>query len=673
MNKGKIFTIIFMGLFIFLALAVEFSIFDVEGCFNDIEIEYYEAKLTINESGDLLVEESYTYNYGGVYHAKYRDVETLKYNPQNPIVQDRYDTAYFADYNGNEINGGDNITSLVSVSIGGVSYQSKKLDGYNNSSNTAYVGFTGQLDEVGNIIGCDPRSSTCESIFVYVPDGFGEDTVFTYKYSIKGAITKYNDIASLNWRLFEYNEADIKEGKVVIEFPETSKQEDLMCWARGAEKEGTIEIVDNNTIELNFKKVRSDAALEIRVLSDCDNYPLIKDQNKVNATVLESILEFEAKQSREDNLRITLSQILFYGSFVLIVGMAFIIYRVYKKYDKEFTPEFDGEYLRELPNEDLTPAEMSYLYYFGKINDEDCTATLLDLVRRKYLELDENGSSINDKNPNFRISLGSNSNRALLKAHEKHLINWFIGEIGNGSSVTIDEIEAYPKTEAKANKFMNNAKTFVKFAKQAGETHHYIENTKDKTKAFVFALIPFVYFFISLYLSSTYRLDATFATATSIIIAIVYMGYVASIKKRTKVGCEEFAKWKAFKNFLTDFSSMEDYPMPGIIIWEKYLVYATSLKIADKVMEQLEVKLPKVDENEVDDSYSGATFMRRRYGGVYYGGYYGRINRTYSNAKSVGYKTIAAAQAARSNGSGRGGGFSGGSSFGGGGGGGRSR
>ena len=46
--------------------------------------------------------------------------------------------------------------------------------------------------------------------------------------------------------------------------------------------------------------------------------------------------------------------------------------------------------------------------------------------------------------------------------------------------------------------------------------------------------------------------------------------------------------------------------MPSVVVWEHYLVYATSLKIADKVMAQLRVKLPEMDTEE-------GTFLSNRY------------------------------------------------------------
>ena len=106
---------------------------------------------------------------------------------------------------------------------------------------------------------------------------------------------------------------------------------------------------------------------------------------------------------------------------------------IYKKYDKEYESPFEGEYYRELPN-DMPPAHMSYMYRFGKTVDEDVTATLLNLIRKKVFILDDNGVGINDEDPNFKIKLTSDLDKVNnVMGHEKVIINWFINMCGNGS------------------------------------------------------------------------------------------------------------------------------------------------------------------------------------------------------------------------------------------------
>ena len=57
--------------------------------------------------------------------------------------------------------------------------------------------------------------------------------------------------------------------------------------------------------------------------------------------------------------------------------------------------------------------------------------------------------------------------------------------------------------------------------------------------------------------------------------------YTPTIKRKTQEGIDEYTKWMAFKKFLKDFSTFEDYPVPSLIIWEHFMVYATMFGIAD--------------------------------------------------------------------------------------------
>ena len=104
--------------------------------------------------------------------------------------------------------------------------------------------------------------------------------------------------------------------------------------------------------------------------------------------------------------------------------------------------------------------------------------------------------------------------------------------------------------------------------------------------------------------------------------------------------------------------------MPSLVIWEHYLVYATSLGVAEQVLDQL----PKVF-NEAELSNPNLTYMGgyRSFRSLYY------LNHSFGNTMTKVSSAVSSAQIAsstKSSGGGFGGGFSGGSSGGGGGGGG---
>lgn len=47
------------------------------------------------------------------------------------------------------------------------------------------------------------------------------------------------------------------------------------------------------------------------------------------------------------------------------------------------------------------------------------------------------------------------------------------------------------------------------------------------------------------------------------------------------------ARWGAFRRFLRKFSSLPDAPAAAVVIWEKYLVYAVALGVAEEVEDQV--------------------------------------------------------------------------------------
>ena len=68
-------------------------------------------------------------------------------------------------------------------------------------------------------------------------------------------------------------------------------------------------------------------------------------------------------------------------------------------------------------------------------------------------------------------------------------------------------------------------------------------------------------------------------------------------------GRERMAKWRAFRRFLTEFSSLPEAPTLAVVIWEQYLVYATALGVADEVEKQVKALIPP---EELPSPWKGA-------------------------------------------------------------------
>ena len=127
--------------------------------------------------------------------------------------------------------------------------------------------------------------------------------------------------------------------------------------------------------------------------------------------------------------------------------------------------------------------------------------------------------------------------------------------------------------------------------------------------------------------------------------------------------------WNGLKKFMEDYSMLDERLVPDIVLWEKYLVYATAFGVADKVLKQLKVVHPEMFDRR--DDYYG----RNRYGywymvnsPHYHDNFFNSFNRDLGNVYKKAASSYSVAHSSSSSGSGGGGGFSGGGGGGGGGG-----
>jgi uncharacterized membrane protein len=650
----------FSGVLVFFILVFIGIFFSNADSYSEIDINRYDSTITLDNEGNMHVSETWDMNYNGEYRVRFRDIAYQKFPDNYNFPKGSENTASFD-------------TNSVSVSI--------TKDGL-DITNYIGIGYSWEndYDELGELVRCEPNISYCESIFIDTgySGGLYGDIILEYNYTILGAVSEYSDIAELNWVLLEYAESTIKEGTVTINLPSnTYSTEDLYVFGHGL-SDGNLEIIDNDTIEINFSNMKDREFLEFRLLMPTELYPNIADKNVfindgINKTL---ILEYEARLANYSNLGIILTQI-FLGLAVIIT--LYLLYMLNKNNKKYFTPhetEFKGDYLRELPD-DLTPAEMSYVYYLGKNNDEDITATLLDLIRRKIIKIDYEGQELTSSNADFALTLNEDADVEYLLPHEEHLIKWFFKTIGDGTRVSTKQIENYGNKDlTKAKKFQSEASRFKTQVKLANANVTITDPMLKvyKSKSLKSLTIPIILILAIAFLSfifkaiTTIPLSNTYSFVLLAIVSVIYFIYFTAFKtKRSKESMETFVRWDAFKKFLIDFGNFDDYPIPGVIVWEHYLVYAVSLKCADKVMQQLRVKLPMDEEMASKSTYLGLGYGRRNF---YYGAGLFSVNQTLRSARMNAARKIS--QSSSSSG-GRGGGFGGGSSFGGGGGGGRSR
>ena len=178
----------------------------------------------------------------------------------------------------------------------------------------------------------------------------------------------------------------------------------------------------------------------------------------------------------------------------------------------------------------------------------------------------------------------------------------------------------------------------------------------SKGKYLLYSFLGLIIFVINIIYSDS--LPNLCIALISLFTAIISLITISTSFKRSRYGAEEYAKNQGLKNFMLEFGNMSDKELPEVYLWEKYLVFATSLGIADKVQNVFKVKLQNMNDNDM--SYPDYPILY-----CYHMGIGNNLATTINSSISGAISTATAANTANSSGSG----FGGGASFGGGGGG----
>lgn len=473
-------------------------------------------------------------------------------------------------------------------------------------------------------------------------------------YTLEDSILIHNDVAELYYNFIPSGFEDgLNNVSVKVNLP--SIDDTLRVWAHGA-LYGTVSKEDNDTnsyLYANINYVTPGEVVNVRMTFDKNQ---VSDSTRFTySDELDNIIEEETKLANKANReRQREKNIFIFGILEFFIFLIFIIYaiiRSYIKYDKEHKINFNMEYYRDFPN-NYGPDVLEFLIK-RKNTTNSYSASILNMIYKKNVIVKE----IENKK-DYILTKAETFIEPLTKT-EADILDFLINNIGNGKSVTLKEIKKYGKKESTANDFLDHFQNWKHEVEKDSSQYNFFEEKKSGSFSAIVILFTLVTFVVGI---------ATQVFVTSFLGMWIGVGaafYIMNISKRTKNGMLEYKKWMAFKKFLTDFGRFDEKELPEIVLWEKYLVYATVLGVADKLEKTMKIKIASYNQSDLT---AGDVIMMNhmlRYNFV------SSMNSSISNVYTASRSTIAASQA--SSASGGGGGFSGGGSFSGGGGGGGGR
>ena len=480
---------------------------------------------------------------------------------------------------------------------------------------------------------------------------------FKFVYKLSEAITVYDDVAQFNRKMVgkEWQQGiNYITAKVIIPVSASYDNSNILVFGHGpltgeVDKEGNTVIYKlNNYYPGDF--LEAHILMEPEIFSEYNKSKIVHKDMKQKLLDMEAKLADEANAERDKAIRqqeminkVFEKPGLIFGVLSSIWGaLMYYIHVIFKRKNK--VKNSVGKYLRELPD-NSSPALVGG-FMTNSINDNEILATIVDLVRRKVLTLENS-----DKN-SIIILTGSTEN---LSAQEKAIVDIYINDFGDGKSLDLKSFGFFQKVP------MSVARKFEKWRAMVQSEM----NRKNLTYqglgclgVIFFAFFPMIFTFAGLVIGMI--------TGNKMFLLIVVMGiilFVSGAKARypRKELAEAKDKWQAFKNFLSDYSQLEEAKITSVYLWEQYFVYAVALGVSEKVVKAYKKALDMGVINDVQGVNSLAyspifnPMFSRSFSNLN-----GMVSRTNSGASS------AIASSRRSSSSGGGGGFSSRSSGGGG-------
>lgn len=497
-----------------------------------------------------------------------------------------------------------------------------------------------------------------------------KSTTRTYKisYKIIDVIKNYNDCSEFYWQFISRESeipADYIEGTIKLPTP-VENLEDLRVWAHGP-LNGNIKKVSNDTVRFTVEDFAQNTMLEARIVTPVTIFS--QNLNTANQNKLSNILNEEQTWADETNRKReeiakqieTRKRMLITGAIItntLGFILAIIVIRKIIKYHKELknTPIIKAnqkfEYYRDIENKNQTPAEAGFLHYFKSTSlqfnmTKIVSATMLDLCMKKYISFEQ----IPDRKDQIKVNLIS-KNKEELKQDEKLIYELFEKVPKNNSnSFTMKEFEKYASSHS--SKILSTFTKIEEIVKKSQEQEgNYSKELITKSQNWSVKGVGYIFLTII-------SIIAMWLLVIPSAMASIYCFRISGrYNTLTKKGMNEKEKLKGLKKYMEDFSMMKEKSVPELILWEKYLVYATVFGIADKVLKQLKVVYPEM----LDESYllsNGYTYLYLINSPRFSTSFINTLNNSVRNSyySSTNY----------SSGTGGGGGFSSGGGFGGGG------
>ena len=482
---------------------------------------------------------------------------------------------------------------------------------------------------------------------------------FKFVYKLPEAITVYDDVAQFNRKMVgkEWQQGiNYITAKVIIPVSVSYDNSNILVFGHGpltgeVDKEGNTVIYKlNNYYPGDF--LEAHILMEPEIFSEYNKSKIVHKDMKQKLLDMEAKLADEANAERDKARRQPNKFRKLFGKQGLTLGvlgsiwgvLMFYIYGIYRRRNR--VKNSVGKYLRELPD-DSSPALVGS-FMTDSISGNEILATIVDLIRRKILRLETSKEK-------SIITLVGNTEK--LSAQERVIVDIYINDFGDGKSLDLKSFGFFQKVPMSTARKFEKWKTIIQ--SEMNRKDLVFEGFKGMGKNLFYKSLCGIILGIKFFGNILEK-----AMESKMFLIIIIMGVILFISlTKARYPRKELAeakdKWQAFKNFLSDYSQLEEAKITSVHLWEQYFVYAVALGVSEKVVKAYKKAL---DMGVIDQGVN--KFRTSPIFNTMFNSSFSNLNGIVSRTNSRASFTIASSR--RSSSFGGGGGFSSGSSGGGG-------
>ncbi len=419
-------------------------------------------------------------------------------------------------------------------------------------------------------------------------------------YAVVNGVQPYVDMAEVYWKYVpEGWSVNSENVTLTVALPVPSgvavkPGENIRAWGHGP-LDGAVSIGEDGVVSYSVPLVRAGQFAEARILfpvnwlSNLDP-ELVAYHQGVHR--LDMALEEEAVYADSANTFRMVSLMSLVAAVGICVLMLVIALFLFFRYGREHKPDFTGEYWRDVPEPGMQPAVIGRLWRWNHESPDDLTATIMHLAHRGALRIDR-GSYVDAKGEtveDYYLTRVEPQATQLTDPVEQATLKFLFEKASGGlPSLWMGTVRAYGK---------KHPEDYVEAIEEWQSTLTAETNGQGFFEAKGKRLQVVVFVMAGLMLAAglvTFSMFKNFLYLLMFVPTAIALVFIANqMPRRTVRGNDIVARCKALRNWLRDFSKLDERPPTDVKVWGEFMVYAYLFGVAKQAIEELRKTVPEV-------------------------------------------------------------------------------